>query len=90
MTSNPQAAPRSASRVLARLSAQQMLDGYRSKRFTPRDVLDEVIVALQATDSLCNVMATDMFRSARIDAGGKPRRPTEALVRHRLSVKAAD
>jgi hypothetical protein len=56
MTSNPQAAARSASPVLARLSAQQMLDGYRSERFTPRDVLDEVIVALQATDSLCNVM----------------------------------
>jgi aspartyl-tRNA(Asn)/glutamyl-tRNA(Gln) amidotransferase subunit A len=68
MTSNPQPAARSASPGLARLSAQQMLDGYRNKRFTPRDVLDEVIVALQTTDSLCNVMATDMFKSARIDA----------------------
>ena len=48
--------------------AAQMLDGYRSKSFTPRDVLDEVIAALETTDSLCNVMATDMFKSARIDA----------------------
>jgi aspartyl-tRNA(Asn)/glutamyl-tRNA(Gln) amidotransferase subunit A len=68
MTSSPEAVARPASFGLARLSAAQMLDGYRSRKFTPRDVLDEVVVALEATDSLCNVMATDMFKSARIDA----------------------
>jgi aspartyl-tRNA(Asn)/glutamyl-tRNA(Gln) amidotransferase subunit A len=68
MTSSPQAAARPASLTLARLSAAEMLDGYRNEKFTPRDVLDEVIAALEATDSLCNVMATDMFKSARTDA----------------------
>src|ERR1700683_3154364 len=68
MTSSPEAVARPASFGLARLSAAQMRDGYRSRKFTPRDVLDEVVVALEATDSLCNVMATDMFKSARIDA----------------------
>jgi aspartyl-tRNA(Asn)/glutamyl-tRNA(Gln) amidotransferase subunit A len=68
MTSRPQTAVRPASLSLARLSAQQMLDGYRTKKFTPRDVIDEVIAALETTDSLCNVVATDMFASARADA----------------------
>jgi aspartyl-tRNA(Asn)/glutamyl-tRNA(Gln) amidotransferase subunit A len=45
-----------------------MLDGYRSSKFTPRDVIDEVIAALEATHSLCNVMATEMFGSARSEA----------------------
>jgi aspartyl-tRNA(Asn)/glutamyl-tRNA(Gln) amidotransferase subunit A len=68
MNSRPQTAARTAPLSLARLSAAQMLDGYRTGRFTPRDVIDEVIAALEATNSLCNVMATDMFASARIEA----------------------
>ena len=68
MNSRPQTAVRTAPLSLARLSAAQMLDGYRTSKFTPRDVVDEVIAALEATDSLCNVMATDMFASARIEA----------------------
>jgi len=68
MTSRSQTAARPESLSLARLSAEQMLEGYRAKKFTPRDVLDEVIIALEATDSLCNVIATDMFKSARIES----------------------
>ena len=43
-------------RSLARLSATQMLEGYRSGDFAPRDVVDEVIDALKNTDALCKVM----------------------------------
>ena len=68
MNSRQQTAARIATPSLARLSAAQMLDGYRSSKFTPRDVIDEVIAALEATHSLCNVMATDMFASARSEA----------------------
>src|SRR5579863_3264514 len=68
MNSRPQTAACTAPLSLARLSAAQMLDGYRTNKFTPRDVIDEVIAALKEADSLCNVMATDMFASARIEA----------------------
>lgn len=69
MNSLPQTtAARTAPQSLARLSAQQMLDGYRAGDFTPRDVIDEVIGALEDTDVLCKVMATDMFASARREA----------------------
>src|SRR5271156_3735190 len=69
MNSLPQtAATNTAPHNLARLSARQMLDGYRAGDFTPRDVIDEVVVALQSTDALCKVMAKDMFASARREA----------------------
>jgi aspartyl-tRNA(Asn)/glutamyl-tRNA(Gln) amidotransferase subunit A len=68
MNSRAQTAARTASPSLARLSAARMLAGYRTGKFTPREVIDEVIAALEATDSLCNVMATDMFARARIEA----------------------
>ena len=63
-TSSARVAPQS----LARLSACQILDGYRARHFTPRDVIDEVIAALETTDALCKIIATDMFASARADA----------------------
>ena len=50
---------------LARLSAVELVEGYRSGSFTPSDVIDEVIDALVETDELCNVMVTPMFDSAR-------------------------
>jgi signal transduction histidine kinase len=50
------------------MSATQMLEGYRSGDFTPRDVVDEVIDALKNTDALCKVMTADMFASARLEA----------------------
>ena len=53
---------------LARLSATDLLDGYRARRFTPSDVIDEVIGALAETDQVCNVMVTPMFDSARAAA----------------------
>ena len=62
------AGPRAAPRSLARLSAHQILEGYRSGRFSPRDVVDEVIAALESTDALCKVIATDMFAAARDEA----------------------
>ena len=69
MKSHPQtAATHTAPKGLARLSATQILDGYRAGDFTPRDVIDEVIVALEETDALCKVMTTDMFASARAEA----------------------
>ena len=43
--------------------------GYPSGRFTPVDVIEEVIGALEATDALCNVVVTDMY-----DVGARPRR----------------
>ena len=69
MYSRPQTtATHTAPQSLARLSATQILDGYRAGDFTPRDVIDEVIVALKSTDALCKVMTTDMFASARSEA----------------------
>jgi aspartyl-tRNA(Asn)/glutamyl-tRNA(Gln) amidotransferase subunit A len=69
MTSRSQtAAADIAPHGLARLSATQMLDGYRAGEFTPRDVVDEVIDALKGTDALCKVMTADMFASARQEA----------------------
>lgn len=62
------AAAETAPHSLARLSATQMLDGYRAGDFTPRDVIDEVIAALKDTDALCKVMTVDMFASARSQA----------------------
>ena len=59
---------RVAPKGLARLSAEQLLDGYRAGRFTPRDVIEDVIAALTSTDASCKVIATDMFVSARADA----------------------
>lgn len=53
---------------LARLSAIDLLAGYREKRFSPSDVIEEVIAALEATDALCKVMVTPMFDAARADA----------------------
>jgi aspartyl-tRNA(Asn)/glutamyl-tRNA(Gln) amidotransferase subunit A len=53
---------------LARLSATELLDGYRNRSFTPADVIDEVIAALAETDQVCNVMVTPMFDSARAAA----------------------
>jgi len=68
-------------RELARLSAADLLDGYHKARFTPTEVVDEVIEALSETDEVCKVMVTPMFEAARNAAedatrawrNGKPR-----------------
>jgi aspartyl-tRNA(Asn)/glutamyl-tRNA(Gln) amidotransferase subunit A len=56
------------SEELAWLTAGEMLAGYRARRFTPVDVVDEVIAALQRTDAACNVVVTELYESARAQA----------------------
>jgi aspartyl-tRNA(Asn)/glutamyl-tRNA(Gln) amidotransferase subunit A len=57
-----------ASTGLAALSAVQIIDGYRRKVFTPRDVVDDTIAALKAADAACNVVVTPMYEQARAEA----------------------
>ncbi|MBI1396272.1 MAG: amidase [Betaproteobacteria bacterium] len=49
---------------LARLSAVEMLGGFRSRQFSPSEVIAEVIAALEATNARCNVVVTPMYESA--------------------------
>lgn len=53
---------------LAQLPATALIEGYRAHRFTPSDVIEDVIGALQATDARCNVVVTDMYAAARQEA----------------------
>jgi aspartyl-tRNA(Asn)/glutamyl-tRNA(Gln) amidotransferase subunit A len=59
---------------LARLSAVELLEGYRTRRFTPREVIEDVISALEATNACCNVVVTPAYEQARVAAD----RATEA------------
>ena len=49
---------------LAQLSAHDLLDGYRNGRFTPLDVVEDVVAALKWTDERCNIVVTDMYETA--------------------------
>ena len=51
--------------ALARLSAVELLEGYRTGRFTPRDVIEDVISALELTNASCNVVVTATYDQAR-------------------------
>ena len=53
---------------LAGLSAVELLEGYRTKRFTPRDVIEDVISALEMTHASCNVVVTPAYEQARAAA----------------------
>lgn len=53
---------------LTRLSATELIAGYRAKEFTPGEAIDETIRALQKIDDACNVVVTDLFDKARADA----------------------
>jgi len=53
---------------LARLSAVELLAGYKARRFTPRDVIEDVISALESANAACQVMVTPMFEHARAQA----------------------
>jgi len=53
---------------LARLSATELVDGFQNGGFTPADVVEEVVAALEQTDAICNVMVEPMFESARAQA----------------------
>ncbi|HTO65758.1 MAG TPA: amidase family protein [Bradyrhizobium sp.] len=57
-----------ASGGLAALTAIEIIDGYRRKAFSPRDVVDEVITALKAVHAACNVVVTPMYDAARAEA----------------------
>ena len=61
-------APAPAIGALARMSAFDLLKGYRKRKFSPTEVLEEVIDALAQTDVVCNVMVEPMFDSARTAA----------------------
>jgi len=60
---------------LARLSAAELLAGYREKRFTPSDVIEDVIGALDRADARYNVIVEPLYEEARAEAA----RATEAL-----------
>lgn len=62
------AAARAEAFPLARMTAVDLLDGYRRKAFTPSDVVEDVIGALEAADALCNIVVTDMYEAARHEA----------------------
>lgn len=53
---------------LARLTAAEMLAGYRARRFTPRDVVEASIAALKRTDAACNVVVTPLYDQALAEA----------------------
>ena len=57
-----------APQTLARLTAVDLIAGYRARHFTPLDVVEDVITALEHTDTACRVMVTPMFESARAQA----------------------
>jgi aspartyl-tRNA(Asn)/glutamyl-tRNA(Gln) amidotransferase subunit A len=49
---------------LARLSAADMVAGYRAGRFDPVDVIDDTVSALRRTDDVCNIVVTDLYDEA--------------------------
>src|SRR5579864_3509169 len=53
---------------LAVLTAAEMIDGYRRKAFSPRDVIDETIAALKLAHAACNVVVTPLYDAARAEA----------------------
>src|SRR5438309_2329349 len=65
---NARAGAATEANPLARLSATDLLDGYRAGRFTPRDVIEEVIAALEITNASCNAVVTPMYAQARAAA----------------------
>ncbi|MBR0816254.1 amidase [Bradyrhizobium diazoefficiens] len=50
------------------LSATEIMAGYRRGEFTPRDVVDDTIAALQAANETCNSVVTPMYEQARAEA----------------------
>src|SRR5260221_683175 len=49
-------------------SAGELLKGYRAGLFTPRDVIEDVIAALEQIDASCNVVVTSTYDQARAAA----------------------
>lgn len=77
---------------LGALSATEIMAGYRRKAFTPRDVVDDTIAALQATNEACNAVVTPMYDQARAEADRLTRQmqagePTGALAGVPVTIK---
>lgn len=53
---------------LARMPATALMEGYQRGDFSPSDVVEQVIAALETTDAKCGVMVTPMFEQARAEA----------------------
>jgi Asp-tRNA(Asn)/Glu-tRNA(Gln) amidotransferase A subunit family amidase len=49
---------------LARLSAADMVAGYKAGRFDPVDVIDHTVSALRRSDAVCNLVVTDLYDEA--------------------------
>eukprot|EP01037_Dinobryon_pediforme_P025415 gene25415-27557_t len=82
----------SAPAALARLSAVDMLAGFASGAFTPTDVIEDVISAIERENERLNIMVTPLFETARQEAAEataawKSGRPTGALAGVPVSVK---
>ncbi|MBL26662.1 MAG: amidase [Rhodospirillaceae bacterium] len=60
--------------ALARLPATALIEGYAKGDFTPSEVIEDVIAALEVVDARCNVVVTPMYEQARTAA----REATEA------------
>ncbi|MEP6565713.1 MAG: amidase family protein [Mesorhizobium sp.] len=49
---------------LARLSAADMVAGYKAGRFDAVDVIDDTVSALRRADAVCNIVVTDLYDEA--------------------------
>ena len=68
---------------LAKLSAVELLEGYRAKRFTPRDVIEDVISALERTNSSGNPLLVDrMWTDTWIPPGKTTKQAMVCLSYH--------
>ncbi|WP_108663526.1 amidase [Acuticoccus kandeliae] len=58
---------------LARLSAAELVAGYRAGTFTPREAIEDVIARLEEVDAACNAVVTPLYDEARAaaDIAGK-------------------
>ncbi len=54
--------------AFARMPAIALMEGYQNGDFSPSEVVDDVICALEATDAVCGVIVTEMFEQARAEA----------------------
>jgi aspartyl-tRNA(Asn)/glutamyl-tRNA(Gln) amidotransferase subunit A len=45
-----------------------LIAGYKSKAFTPREVVDDVIASLETVNAACNIVVTPMYDQARDEA----------------------
>lgn len=64
---SPPSSP-SGQHPLAALSALEMLAGYQNRDFTPVEVIEDTIGALDAVNARCNVVVTPMYETARASA----------------------